>query len=110
MTTALRPFHPPPSPLYQTKQHTTHHGDVIVTLNNLTDFSHFLLHIARPDFTDYLTGICKRGWHDGRSGSEQVLKKKKKNDPAAFEEGGRAMNKMILKEDGKQRTQCLCVL
>lgn len=82
MTTALRPLYPT---LYQTKQHTTHHGDVIVTLNNLTDFSHFLLHIARPDFTDYLTGICKRGWHDGRSGSEQVLKKKKILQPSMRE-------------------------
>lgn len=46
----------------------TNHCNVIVALNNLTDLPHFILHIARPDFTDYLTGICKCGWHVGRSG------------------------------------------
>lgn len=58
-------------------QHLTHlkllisyHGNVIEALNNLPDFPHFLLHIARPDFTDYLAGICKCGWHVGRSGRE----------------------------------------
>lgn len=50
--------------------HRTYHRDVIVALNNLPDFPHFLLHIAGPDLTDYLTGICKCGWHIGRSGRE----------------------------------------
>lgn len=48
----------------------TYHCNVIVALNNLPDFPHFLLHVARPDLTDYLTGICKCGWHVGRSGRE----------------------------------------
>ena len=40
-----------------------YHGNEVVALNYLSDFPHFLLHIACPDLTDNLTGICKCGWH-----------------------------------------------
>lgn len=50
-------------------QHSlTHHGDVVVILNYLSDLPHLLLHIAGPDLTDNLTGICKCGWHDDDEG------------------------------------------
>lgn len=48
----------------------SYHGNVIIALDNLPDLPHFVLHIARPDLTDYLTGICKCGWHVGRSSRE----------------------------------------
>lgn len=52
----------------------THHCNVIVALNNLPNLPHFVLNIARPDLTDYLTGICKCGWHVGRSGEKSPTK------------------------------------
>lgn len=43
-------------------------------MNNLPNLPHFVLNIARPDLTDYLTGICKCGWHVGRSGEKSPTK------------------------------------
>lgn len=59
-----------------------YHGNVIVALNNLSDFSHFVLHIPCPDLTDYLTGICKCGRHVGRSKRAEDA-----SNPAALHKG-----------------------
>lgn len=77
------PFYTPMSNPSQNCPLLTHHGNVVVALNNLSDFSHFLLHIAGPDFTDDLTGVCKCSWHVGRSGSER----ENPNNPAALNKG-----------------------
>lgn len=81
--TASIPFYTPMSNPSQNPPLLTHHGNVVVALNNLSDFSHFLLHIAGPDFTDDLTGVCKCSWHVGRSGSER----ENPNNPAALNKG-----------------------
>lgn len=47
-----------------------YHSDIVVALNDLADLPHLLLHVARPDFTDDLTGILKCCWHVGGSGEE----------------------------------------
>lgn len=78
----------------------THHCNVIVALNNLPNLPHFVLNIARPDLTDYLTGICKCGWHVGRSGE------KKPNKSTRYRGGGRQYTeKGKRKEKRKKKTQ-----
>lgn len=81
------------------KPPVTYHGDVIVALNNLADFPHFLLHIARPDLTDYLTGICKCGWHVGRSGREL----KPQQSCSVCGEGGDEGGGSVMKKDNPGR-------
>jgi len=81
-----------------------YHGNEVVALNNLPDLPHFILNIARPDLTDYLTGICKCGWHVGRSG--EALKSQQSCSARGGVEGrgggASTVNKLTLLEEEKK--------